>query len=117
MTAPLIYVAGPITDDPWGCVRKAIKVGMELRDLGAVPYLPQLSVLHEMIEPLSHAEWMRDDLEILARCDGIIRLPGESVGADMEVDEARQLGLPIYFVGSGAALLDDFVALAKTIAA
>ncbi|MFE3515404.1 DUF4406 domain-containing protein [Streptomyces sp. NPDC059166] len=33
---------------------------------------------------------------LLARCDAVLRLPGESVGADQDVATARRLGLPVY---------------------
>jgi len=33
---------------------------------------------------------------LLAHCDAVLRLPGESAGADQDVATARQLGLPVY---------------------
>ena len=51
MSKPLVYVAGPITGDPWGCVRKATEAAATLDGLGLLAYLPQLSVLHEMVDP------------------------------------------------------------------
>ena len=33
---------------------------------------------------------------LLARCDAVLRIPGDSSGADLDVLRARQLGLPIY---------------------
>ena len=33
---------------------------------------------------------------LLARCDAVLRIPGESRGADMDVARARALGLPVY---------------------
>ena len=33
---------------------------------------------------------------LLARCDAVLRLPGESTGADQDVAVARELGLPVY---------------------
>ena len=33
---------------------------------------------------------------LLERCDALLRLPGASRGADMDVERARALGLPIY---------------------
>ena len=33
---------------------------------------------------------------LLERCDAVLRLPGASRGADMDVERARALGLPIY---------------------
>jgi len=33
---------------------------------------------------------------LLQRCDAVLRIPGESRGADLDVARARALGLPIY---------------------
>jgi hypothetical protein len=33
---------------------------------------------------------------LLERCDAVLRLPGASRGADMDVERARALGLPVY---------------------
>ena len=33
---------------------------------------------------------------LLERCDALLRLPGASRGADMDVERARALGLPVY---------------------
>ncbi|WP_329030521.1 MULTISPECIES: DUF4406 domain-containing protein [unclassified Streptomyces] len=33
---------------------------------------------------------------LLARCDAVLRLPGESAGADQDVATARRRGLPVY---------------------
>jgi hypothetical protein len=32
---------------------------------------------------------------LLARCDAVLRIPGESRGADLDVARARELGLPV----------------------
>jgi len=40
---------------------------------------------------------MRMDLEWIERCDLLLRLPGESKGADMEVDRAIECGKVVYF--------------------
>ncbi|MGW0034457.1 DUF4406 domain-containing protein [Streptomyces sp. NPDC003314] len=34
---------------------------------------------------------------LLTRCDAVLRLPGDSVGADQDVALARRHGLPIYY--------------------
>ncbi|WP_280721306.1 DUF4406 domain-containing protein [Kitasatospora sp. MAA4] len=33
---------------------------------------------------------------LLARCDAVLRLPGDSTGADQDVATARRRGLPVY---------------------
>lgn len=34
---------------------------------------------------------------LLDRCDAVLRLPGASRGADMDVARARERGIPVYF--------------------
>lgn len=94
---PLVYVAGPITGDPFGCVRQAAKAFRDLRTCDVVPFLPQLSVIQEMVDPLPYEEWLAYDFEVIERCDALFRLPGESPGADREVEFATSLGLPVFF--------------------
>lgn len=91
--AHLVYVAGPITDDPWDCVRKATIAAHHLAAAGLHAYLPQLSVLHEMIDPQPYERWIEHGLLMVERCDAVLRLPGDSPGADREVEHARDLGL------------------------
>lgn len=37
------------------------------------------------------------DLEWMDHMDAVLRLPGESAGADMEVAHAKALGLPVFY--------------------
>jgi hypothetical protein len=34
---------------------------------------------------------------LLERCDAVLRIPGESTGADQDVEIARRRGLPIFY--------------------
>ena len=43
-----------------------------------------------------HADWLGADLPWVAAAHVLLRLPGESRGADMEVAEARKHGIPVY---------------------
>jgi hypothetical protein len=45
---------------------------------------------------LSHADWLDMDFAWVAVSDAVLRLPGESVGADKEVEHARKLGIPVF---------------------
>lgn len=45
---------------------------------------------------LTHAEWLAVDFEYIRRCDALLRLPGESVGAEMEIAEANRIGIPVF---------------------
>jgi len=109
---PLIYVAGPITGDPFGCVRQSIEAFDWLRSIGAVPFCPQWTVLPEMVSTRPYEEWMAYDLDVLARCDALLRMPGESPGADREVAHAlKAVGIPaVYWCTQGRLALADAVA-------
>lgn len=51
---------------------------------------------HVLPEQTTHAEWYGMDLAIVRRCDAVLRLPGESTGADLETAEAQQRGIPVF---------------------
>jgi hypothetical protein len=40
--------------------------------------------------------WLMQDLEWLAQCNAILRLPGDSPGADREVKRAEELELIVF---------------------
>lgn len=107
---PLVYVAGPITGDPFGCVRQAAAAFDELRAIGCVPFLPQLSVIHEMVSPQPYETWLAYDRDVIDHCDALVRLPGQSLGADREVVYAMEQGIAVYVWDAAgcAALIADF---------
>ena len=96
---PLVYVAGPYTfPDPCVNTNAMIKVGTRLIEDGVVtPLVPLLTMLWHLVDPHPVEFWYAYDLELLARCDVLLRLPGQSTGADIEVAEAQRLGTPVVF--------------------
>lgn len=92
-----VYIAGPISlGDTFANVHTAMSVWEALLRRGFVPFCPHWSAIQHMFRPsLSHQEWMDFDLEWLANCHYLLRLPGESRGADMEVARAIDLGIPV----------------------
>lgn len=93
-----IYVAGPYSGgDVVQNVRKAVSVSVELRDRGLVPICPHLSMFAHYLCPRGYEFWLEWDLTWLERCDALLRLPGDSPGADREIERAVELGLPVYF--------------------
>jgi hypothetical protein len=52
---------------------------------------------HGGFRELSHQDWLDMDFEIIRRCDAVLRLPGESSGADAEVAHAESLGIPVFY--------------------
>jgi len=95
---PLVYVAGPYTlPDPVENAHHAIRFASELLDEGLVtPFVPHLTLLWHLVAPRDVDFWYDYDIAMLAKCDAIFRLPGESVGADREVNYARDEGLPVF---------------------
>jgi hypothetical protein len=68
-----------------------------LLDLGFVPFCPLLSHFLDVTHPRDYQTWLDYDLSWLEVCDVVLRLPGESVGADVEVARAQELGIPVFF--------------------
>lgn len=92
-----VYVAGPYTKgDVAVNVRGAILAASELYDAGLMPYVPHLSHYWHTVAPRPYGDWLRLDMEWLRVCDVLLRLPGESSGADKEVCEAVRLGIPCF---------------------
>lgn len=93
----LVYVAGPYSiGDHAANVDRAMQAGNELLRRGYVPFVPHLSHFWDAAYPKPLEDWMRIDLAILSRCDAVLRLPGESVGADREVAFANSCHIPVY---------------------
>lgn len=91
-----VYVAGPYTKgDVATNVRNAIIAGNNLRALGYTPFVPHLTHFWHMQVPHEIEYWYAYDLEWLEMCDAVFRLPGESAGADKEVERAKELGIPV----------------------
>ena len=94
-----IYVAGPYTGgDPVLNVRKAIEAGEQLIALGFVPFIPHLSHLWHLVSSHDIEYWYSYDIEWLIKCDALLRLPGDSKGADAEVALALELDIPVFHI-------------------
>lgn len=91
-----VYIAGPYSSGPVQGVRNAILAGEMVYAAGAIPIVPHDNLLWDLVSPHPAEFYYAYDLKLLARCDALLRLPGESVGADAEVAEAGRLGLPVY---------------------
>lgn len=93
----LVYVAGPYTQ-PFPAINalKAIAAADELVDRGFTPFVPHLSLLWDTASPKPYGFWLAYDLAWLAKCDALLRLPGESPGADREVARAHEFDIPVF---------------------
>ncbi len=100
-----IYIAGPYTQgDVAVNVRNAVLAANEVLDAGHTPFVPHLTHLWHLITPRPYEDWLCLDIKWLKICDVVIRLPGESAGADEEVAVAERLNIPVF--GSVAEFLD-----------
>ncbi len=93
-----VYVAGPMTQgDTLENIRKAVIVGNELLELGLIPYVP-----HSMIAwPLQFGHdwdtWLGFDEKWIKKCDCLLRLKGDSPGADREVEFCHAYDIPVFY--------------------
>jgi len=93
-----IYVASKYSNgDKFKNTKDSIAVGEELIKLGFVPYLPLLSHFWNEISPHDYQYWLNYDMQWILRCDALLRLPGDSSGADKEVAYAMKMGIPIFY--------------------
>ena len=92
-----IYISSPYTKgDQAANVGVQIAALHRIMDLGAAPIAPLIYHYAHITRPRSYEEWLAIDLELVRRSDAVLRLPGESAGADREVELALQLGKPVF---------------------
>lgn len=93
-----VYVCGPLTQGNMPVnVHLAVMAADRLLKAGFAPYCPHLNVEWEKIAPgATYEEWLALDFVWLEVCDALLRLPGDSPGADREVAYARKLGIPVF---------------------
>lgn len=78
-------------------VKTQIDMADQLMTLGFAPFVPLLSHFQHMIHPRPYQDWVDIDLEWVRACDCVLRLPGESKGADGEVALAKEIGIPVFY--------------------
>ena len=114
MKQPLIYISGPISTGRLTVednIYWAARVQKILMSRGYAVICPQLTgFVHlrtqawvtakeqEQVNNLDHDQWLKMDETIINRCDAIYRMPGESEGADREVQFARENGIPVSYL-------------------
>lgn len=94
-----VYIASPYTK---GDVAVNVKAQLDcfarLMDYKEyAPFAPLYSHFQHMAHPRPYQDWIRLDKEWVAVCDCILRLPGESSGADGEVELAKSLGKTVFY--------------------
>lgn len=97
MKRKVIYISGPYTlGDVAVNVTNAIRTANELINEGYTPICPHLSHFLHMHCPQPYDTWMEIDFDLVHLSDAVLRIPGESKGADEEVQLAQRLHKPIF---------------------
>lgn len=116
-----VYIAGPISKgDLSHNIRQAERAFFKLIKAGLAPFCPHWSCYSTGpllgLHPTSsreetyvyavataaggggcgHADWLGADLPWVAVSEAVLRLPGDSSGADMEVRCAEENGIPVF---------------------
>jgi hypothetical protein len=91
-----IYLSGPITKGNRSLsFYQAAEAQRLLLLEGYAVMNPMLSLLHPDGLNIPWQTWIDSDLAFVACCDLLLRLPGESQGADVETDFARRHGIEV----------------------
>lgn len=92
-----IYIAAPLTKGHRiANIRAAIDAAERIAVRGHQVYIPHLYDLWELIHPHNYEFWMEQDFRWIVKCDILVRLPGESLGADREVEFATKRNMPVF---------------------
>lgn len=117
---PRIYIAGPISrGDLAHNIAQAERAFYALLRAGFAPFCPHWScygggpritpsgtvyaIAERTPAGTTHDDWIGADLPWVGVSDAVLRLPGESSGADLETAEADRLGIPVF--GDVAAVI------------
>ena len=93
-----VYLASPYTlGDVAVNVKLQIDTVDELMNYGFAPFAPLYSHFQHMSHPRSYQDWIDIDMEWVRVCDCLLRLGGESKGAEDEIKLAKSLGMPVFY--------------------
>lgn len=97
MTKLKVYIASPYTiGSKLANVDRSMQVANELINLGFAPFIPLLNHFQNNEYPQPEKIWLSLDLDWVESCHCVLRLGGESTGADNECDYADKLAMPVF---------------------
>lgn len=93
-----VYIASPYTvGDKSINVRNSLLVADQLIELGYAPFSPLLAHFQDIAFPRTYEEWLGVGIAWMVAADVVLRLPGESNGADIETMYAAISGIPVVY--------------------
>ena len=113
MRIPRVYISGPITKgDRLKNYTRAVEAERTLMLAGFAPLNPMRSMTlpHAWSADMPHELWLQADLPWVEVADAVLRLPGESEGADEECEYAEAKGIPVF-----SSMFDLFKHYGKTV--
>ena len=102
-----VYISSPYSEgDPIENVKRQTDMANILIDLGYNPFIPLLSHYIHIENPKPYFTWLRILSDWIPACDALLRLPGNSQGADFEEHLAKICDVPVFY--SVEELIDQF---------
>lgn len=93
-----VYIASPYSKGDQDLnVARQIDCANDLMNHGFNAFSPLLFHFQHLVHPRSYDEWLAIDMDWLKKCDCVLRLSGESSGADKEVELAKELKIPVFY--------------------
>ncbi len=101
-----VYISGPISDGGKATpdqrlanVARAAEIHADLIALEFAPICPQLTEYTERLtgRHFKHDEWMAVDFPWIEVAHVVLRMPGESLGSDLEVNYAARCSIPVVY--------------------
>jgi hypothetical protein len=93
-----VYIASPYSiGSKIDNVKASFQVYNKLVKRGYYPFAPLTSHYINQLYRLSYDKWLEIDMYWLDKCDCLLRLPGESRGADKELNRMVMLKKPIFY--------------------
>ena len=93
-----VYIASPYTKgDVAVNVRNSFLIADELLTHGFCPFPPLYSHFWHFLSPKPYETWLELDKMWVKACDCLLRMPGESSGADGEVEFAQANDIPVFY--------------------
>lgn len=92
-----VYVSGPYTKgNREENVYRAMKAADVIMNMGMAPFVPHYTHYQDEKFPRPYRDWLNLDFVWLKTCEALLRLPGESYGADKEVELSGMLQIPVF---------------------